>query len=52
MPPGLDRTGQIAFIREQFDRWNSLSLTTRNTAKRHEIAQRLKCLAQLQRLLK
>lgn len=52
MPPGLDRTGQIAFIREQFDRWNSLSLTTRNTAKRHEIAQRLRCLAQLQRLLK
>jgi hypothetical protein len=51
MPGGLDRAGQVAFIRQQFDRWNSHSLTTRDSGERVAIAQRLRNLAQLRRLL-
>ena len=51
MPGGLDREGQVAFIRQKFDRWNSQSLTTRDSGERVAIAQRLRYLAQLRRLL-
>ena len=51
MPAGLDRPGQIAFIRQQFDRWNSHSLTIRDSGQRLAIAQRLRHLAQLRRLV-
>lgn len=51
MPGGLDREGQVAFIREEFDDWNSRSLTTRDSGERVAIAQRLRDLAQLRGLL-
>lgn len=51
MPGGLDTAGQVAFVRKQFDDWNSRSLTTRDSGERVAIAQRLRHLAQLRRLL-
>lgn len=51
MPGGLDREGQVAFIREEFDDWNSRSLTTSDSGERVVIAQRLRDLAQLRGLL-